>query len=64
MIKTQPKVSSHKPTRSKAESKAETTHRIFREIQEKEEAKQRRKTARLKAARLEKQAKDAEQIHF
>lgn len=58
MINTQPNVPSHNPTRSNAESKAEMTDRIFREILEKEEARQRRKTARLRAARLEKQAED------
>ena len=48
-----------KPARSKAETKAEITDRTVREILDDEVAKRRAKTAKLRAARLAKEAEDA-----
>lgn len=48
-----------KPSRSKAETKAEITDRTVRAILDDEEAKRRAKTAKLRAARLAQEEQDA-----
>lgn len=48
-----------KPTRSRAESKADITDRTARSILDAEAAKQREKTAKLRAQRLARVAEDA-----